>query len=61
MSPRQVSHGPSAASRPARELMRSFYLHCDELVEQEFADALEGELQVTLLALCQGRDEGWSW
>jgi len=41
--------------------MRSFYLHCDELVEQEFADALEGELQVTLLALCQGRDEGWSW
>jgi len=42
-------------------VLRSFYVHCDELVEQEFTDALEGELQAALLALTQGRDDGWSW
>jgi hypothetical protein len=42
-------------------MLRSFYLHADELVEQEFQDALEGELQAMLLGLGGRQDEGWSW
>ncbi|HOX45249.1 MAG TPA: hypothetical protein PK668_16760 [Myxococcota bacterium] len=61
MSPRNPSFGPSRPPRPSSEVLRSFYVHCDELVEQEFTDALEGELQAALLALTQGRDDGWSW
>lgn len=61
MSPRTPSFGPSHPSLPPREMLRSFYLHADELVEQEFQDALEGELQAMLLGLGGRQDEGWSW